>query len=181
MITIEELTALHAHDHADLGGLLRDATENGASVGYVMPIGADDIASYWLGVAAEVAAGNCKLLVARQANKLVGTAQLALAMKPNARHRAEVQKMLVHSGARRFGIGRQLMRAIEQHALAAGRTLLVLDTETNSAGQRLYAAMGYAVAGEIPKYALATLPGKSGDPSAGWSPSTFMYKFIQPS
>ncbi len=179
MITIESLTRLSPQDHVDLGLLLRDATENGASVGYILPIAEDDIGRYWQGVAAEVIAGNCTLLVARQGDQMVGTGQLALATKPNARHRAEVQKVLVHSRARQQGVARQLMLAIEQHARAAGRSLLVLDTETNSAGQLLYAAMGYEVAGEIPKYAMATSIGNPGDASGGWSPSTFMYKILQ--
>ncbi len=176
MFTIDVLTTIGADDRAALIALLGDAVEHGASVGNVLPISAADMQDYWHAVAGDVDQGNCKLMVARRDQKITGTVQLALARKPNARHRAEVQKMLVHSAARRQGIGRQLMLAAEQLARQAQRELLVLDTETHSAGHRLYLSLGYQVAGEIPRYAIATSP----DTTGGWSPSTFMYKFIAP-
>ncbi len=172
MASIDVLTTLGANDRAGLGKLLRDVVENGASVGYVLPVSTADIDVYWQGVAADVATGSCKLLVARDDDDIVGTVQLVFAGKPNGRHRAEVQKLLVHSAARRLGIARCLMTRAEEVAAAESRELLVLDTETGSGGHRLYASLGYAVAGEIPRYAIGT--------SGGWTPSTFMYKFLRP-
>ena len=67
-----------------------------------------------------------------------------------------------------------LMQAVEAAAAQRGRSLLVLDTETGSAGQHLYAALGYTAIGEIPQYAIATQGvdhGKVG--------STFMYKILR--
>ena len=49
------------------------------------------------------------------------------------------------------------MAAVEAEARGAGRWLLVLDTETQSNGQQLYAAMGYQAAGIIPDFAIATI------------------------
>lgn len=51
------------------------------------------------------------LLVARapDGRRIVGTAQLALGMRPNGMHRAEVTKVMVLREARREGIGRALM------------------------------------------------------------------------
>jgi ribosomal protein S18 acetylase RimI-like enzyme len=79
--------------------------------------------------------------------------QLALATKENGRHRAEVQKLLVHTRFRRRGIARSLMSAVEKAALRMGRTLLVLDTEEGSPAERPYEKCGYARAGIIPQYA----------------------------
>ncbi|MEI6737414.1 MAG: GNAT family N-acetyltransferase [Pseudomonadota bacterium] len=170
MVKIEVLSTLNAEDHAALARLLGDAVERGASVGYLLPFAKKEIEAYWQDVAIDVAKGNCKLLVARRVQEIIGTVQLALASKPNGRHRAEVQKLLVHSNAQRLGIGLQLMRAVEALAIAAKRTLLVLDTETDSGGCQLYKSIGYQVAGEIPCYAIGT--------SGGWTPSTFMYKLL---
>jgi len=64
--------------------------------------------------------------------------QLALATQPNAQHRAEVQKLMVHTRARRQGIGQALMTAVEVIARAAGRTLLVLDTRRGDGSEQLY-------------------------------------------
>jgi GNAT superfamily N-acetyltransferase len=62
--------------------------------------------------------------------------------------------MLVHRRARRRGLGAALMRAAEETARACGRTLLVLDTVTDSAAARLYARLGWVRVGDIPRYAL---------------------------
>ena len=92
------------------------------------------------------------VLLAFAGEELVGMVQLELPWKPNARHRAEVQKLLVHTTARRRGLGRQLMAEIERAALADGRTLLVLDTATDAA-EALYRSLGYAEIGVIERYA----------------------------
>ena len=46
------------------------------------------------------------------------------------------------------------MRAAEDAARAAGKTLLVLDTVTGGDAERLYARLGWQRVGEIPDYAL---------------------------
>jgi acetyltransferase len=48
--------------------------------------------------------------------EVAGSVQLALVQKENGRHRAEVQKLLVHSRFRNQGLGRRLMDAIEREA-----------------------------------------------------------------
>jgi acetyltransferase len=79
--------------------------------------------------------------------------QLALATQQNATHRAEVQKVMVHTRHRRQGIGQALMAAVEESAGAAGRTLLVLDTRRGDISESLYLKVGYKRAGVIPGYA----------------------------
>ncbi len=86
--------------------------------------------------------------------QIIGTAHLAFPWQPNGNHRAEVQKVLVHTCARKRGLGTALMVAIEAEARAIGRSLLFLDTERTSAGERLYEKVGYTRVGVIPKYAL---------------------------
>ena len=46
------------------------------------------------------------------------------------------------------------MRAAEDSARGAGRTLLVLDTVTGSDAERLYTRLGWHRCGAIPGYAL---------------------------
>ena len=174
MHAIRQITAHDTVLRDQLKQLLRDAVEGGASVGYVLPLADDDAGQYWQGVFAQVEDGSLILLVAENADQIIGTVQLSLCSKPNGKHRAEVQKMLVHTSARRRGLGRDLMQAVEQAARASTRSLLVLDTESGSAGQHLYAAMGYLVAGEIPNFALPTIPSQS----AKRLPTTYMYKLL---
>nr|WP_198925166.1 GNAT family N-acetyltransferase [Dictyobacter vulcani] len=100
-----------------------------------------------------VAQGTCVLLVACDAGQIVGSVQLSLATKPNAKHRAEVQKLFVLSSQRRRGVGRALMHAVEQVARDGERTLLVLDTREGDSAERLYRTLGYCEVGIIPAYA----------------------------
>ena len=174
MHAIRQITAHDTVLRDQLKQLLRDAVESGASVGYVLPLADDDAGQYWQGVFAQVEDGSLILLVAENADQIIGTVQLSLCSKPNGKHRAEVQKMLVHTSARRRGLGHDLMQAIEQAARASARSLLVLDTESGSSGQHLYAAMGYLVAGEIPNFALPTIPSQS----EKLLPTTYMYKLL---
>jgi GNAT superfamily N-acetyltransferase len=111
------------------------------------------------------------VIVARLHGRIVGTVQVDLATPPNQQHRAEVLKLLVHPLARRRGIARALMIAIELIARAEGRTLLTLDTWTGRAAELLYLSLGYVAAGVIPRYARASL-------TPDLEPTTIMYKHL---
>jgi putative acetyltransferase len=85
--------------------------------------------------------------------RALGTVGLVPAGMPNGRHRAEITKLAVRREARRQGLARRLLATAEHAATADGVTLLVLDTETGSAAERLYAAAGWQRLAEIPEYA----------------------------
>jgi acetyltransferase len=153
---ITTVDVLDAALQAELTTLLSDCVKSGASVGFVVPVAPGALEACWEATAMAVQGGTQILLIARDARALVGTVQLALPQKANARHRAEVQRLLVPPASRRRGIGRRLMKAAEQAALERGRTLLVWDTIVGTAGDHLYASMGYIRAGVIPEYALSS-------------------------
>jgi len=151
---IELLPSRTAHEKlGDLVELLQDAVDSGASVGFLPPLSREVASDYWLSVLADLEAGHRLLLGAMNGARLVGSAQLELARKPNAWHRAEVQRLLVHRSVRRQGIGERLMREIEELARHHGRTLLVLDTRQGDPSELLYRKLGYTRAGVIPGYA----------------------------
>lgn len=135
-----------------LVALLLDAVASDASVSFA-PLLPEAAEGYWEGVETELAHGHRELLLAERDGVVVGAVQLELAAQPNARHRAEVAQLLVHASARRQGIGRTLMREVEELARSHGRTLLVLDTREGDAAEQLYLALGYLRAGRIPGYA----------------------------
>jgi GNAT superfamily N-acetyltransferase len=137
----------------DLAVILADAVASGASVGFLLPFSPEDAATWWQSIERDVVHGDVVVIAARLDRRVVGTAQLRLAKWPNARHRAEVAKVLVHRSARRRGIATALMREIERLALADGRTLLILDTIAGSDAERLYRKLGWTRAAEIPEYA----------------------------
>lgn len=135
-----------------LVGLLTDAVEHGASVGFLPPLGAGEARAYWEEVVAGLASATRGLALAWVDGRLAGTAQLVEAGKANARHRAEVCKVLVHSAFRRRGLGAALLRALEAHARGRGLSTLVLDTRQGDPAERLYLAQGWIRCGVIPEY-----------------------------
>jgi len=154
MSDIERLTADQARVLLpELVALLQDTVDDGASVGFLRPLSTEIAERYWLEVIRDVAEQSRILLVTRRDGVVVGSVQLGLCTKPNGVHRAEVQKLLVHTGSRRRGIGRRLMAAIEEQARLAQRTLLYLDTEPDKPAHEMYERSGWLRAGEIPDYA----------------------------
>jgi len=156
-----------------LAGVLHACVHAGASVSFVLPFSRDDARAFWRHqVLPAVKAGTRQVLLARSSDGIVGTVQLDLATPPNQPHRAEVKKLLVHPDARRSGIARSLMAAVETQAQAAGRTLLVLDSVTGGAAERLYLSIGYVPVGVIPGYALNS-------DSTKLESTTVMYKILK--
>ena len=127
-----------------LADVLIDCVEGGASVGFMHPFTPERAESYWAAMLDSSSRGERILLVAEDvdANAVVGTVQVILTTPENQPHRGEVAKMLVHRQARRRGVGEALMRAAEDAARQAGRTLLVLDTASADA-ERLYDRLGW--------------------------------------
>jgi GNAT superfamily N-acetyltransferase len=171
-IQIERLHApVSEGDLLGLAEVLFDCVSKGASVSFVHPYSVEKALAFWRKVAASVACDERLLLAARDASgRIVGTVQVITDLPENQPHRGEVAKMLVHSSARRRGIGEALMHAAEAHALAAGRTLLVLDTVTGSDASRLYARLGWQRVGDVPNFALFP----DGTPCA----TTYFYKSL---
>lgn len=154
-IAIQRFGAEEIQTHqAELVELLRDAVDGGSSVNFIAPMDLGLAAASWEKWAGEVSAGQRIVLAALDGERVVGCVHLVLAGQPNGLHRADVQKVLVHSHARRQGIATQLMQAIEEEARAAKRSLLVLDTERGSGAEKLYERIGYARLGAIPQFAL---------------------------
>ena len=169
-MTIEQLTRNQARERVpELEALLNDAVSHGASVGFLHPLDADEASTYWEKVINELETNRVFLAAIDAGGRLIGGAQLALESRPNGRHRAEVQKLLVLSSGRRQGVGAALMRAIEAEAARRGRTLLFLDTSTGKGGAtEFYLRLGYTLAGGIPDYAA--------DPDGTLMPNAIFYK-----
>lgn len=151
IVSLTPAQALSRRD--ELIELLIDSVENGASVNFVKPMTRAKAERWWNGALASHASGERIILVAERDGRLDGTVQIVPAPQENQAFRADIAKMLVHSRARRAGLGMALLRAAEDTARGIGRTLLTLDTETGSAGDRLYAKNGWIKFGEVPGFA----------------------------
>ena len=171
MIEVRRLDAQELRTQLDaLASVLHDCVDGGASVSFMWPFSEDDARAYFETVAADVEAGGRMLLAAFDDDELVGTVQITHVWPPNQRHRADITKLLVRTSARGRGIAQRLMETAEEEARAEGKTVLVLDTITDSPAYRLYQRLGYVVVGEIPDFALY--------PDGRPCPTTFFYKRI---
>ena len=174
MLQITPLTAstfTPAHD--DLIELLRVCVHGGASIGFLAPLPISEAADYWTSLTAQIQAGSRALVVARDgaAGPIVGSGQLAFETKPNGRHRAEINKVMVLPSYRRRGIAAQIMRELERIASTRGTRLLFLDTSEGAGGaQAFYETLGYTYAGGIPDYAL--------DPDGRPAKNAIYYKLL---
>ncbi len=139
----------------ELSALLIDCVGSGASVGFLPPLSSAEAEQYWDGLSGELQSGSRILLVALSGDRIAGAVQLSLCMKKNGRHRAEVEKLMVHTSHRSGGIGRALLVALEQAAQEHDRKLLVLDTRTGDVASTLYRKHGYIESGQIPAFALS--------------------------
>ena len=153
-IAIEELTPGALEAALDgLAEVLHASVLEGASVGFVLPFAVAEARRFWEGQRGAVAAGDKRILVAREGARILGTTTLIVGMPPNGRQRGEIAKVLVHPAARRRGVARLLMLRAEAEAQRDGRRTLVLDT-AGEAAEQLYLALGWRVAGVVPNYAL---------------------------
>lgn len=143
-----------ARDLNDLAEVLRAVVYGGAGVSFVVPFSMEQSRAFWRDrVLPGAREGTRRVLITRVDDRIVGTVQIDLATPPNQPHRAEVNKLLVHPTARRRGLARALMIALEDEARSAGRSLLTLDTWTGGPAEDLYRSLGYTVVGVIPRFA----------------------------
>lgn len=151
--------------------VLENCVAGGASVSFIHPLAREKARHFWSGVAASVGRGERIVLVAEdEAGEIIGTVQVVLDQPENQPHRADVSKLLVHEKARRQGLARALMDALESEARAHGKSVLVLDTATGSGAENFYQQCGWQRVGEIPRYALM--------PDGNVTATTFFYKFL---
>lgn len=165
-ITIERIGKdARVADVKGLAELLLDAVDDNAGVSFMPGLTRAAAENWWRSV---LAVDRAIVLVARDGEGVAGTVQIQPSWAPNQPHRGDVAKLIVHRRARRRGIGRALMTALEQEARAAGFTLLLLDSRKDDHPERLYASMGWTRVGEVPEFAL--------NPDGSMCSTVFYYK-----
>jgi predicted N-acetyltransferase YhbS len=157
------------NDITALADLLLDAVDRNAGISFMAGLTADEAVAWWRTLLS-TSSDRAIVLVARDAEGVVGTVQLQPAWAPNQPHRADVAKLIVHRRAQGAGIARALMQALEEAAVAAGFTLLVLDTCKGSKAERLYTSLGWIRVGEVPRYAL--------NPDGSYCDTVFFFKQV---
>ncbi len=137
---------------AALADVLVDCVAGGASVGFLDPLHPVQARAWWHATLADP--GTMTWVGRAEDGRIVGTVRLVLAGLPNARHRAEVSKLLVRRSDRGRGAASALMSTVEDAARRLGRTTLLLDTQSGSVAERLYERRGWERVGVVPDHAL---------------------------
>lgn len=159
-----------------LAELLLDSVAEGNSIGFLADLTREQARDWWRAALQEpdtitwvaidpTAAGNGD---GQDCGDVVGCVRLIPTGKDNARHRAEVGKLLVHRRARRQGIASALMSTVEDQALSTGQVLLLLDTCTGSAADTAYRGWGWTAYGVVEDHAAL--------PNGRLAPTTFFTK-----
>jgi GNAT superfamily N-acetyltransferase len=137
-----------------LADLLVDVVLGGASLGFLAPLDYERACAYWLSLRDQVRSGDRLVHVALCGDQIVGSGQLLLSRWPNARHRVELQKLLVSPPFQGRGIGRLLMGALHDEARCQGRSLVLLGARRGGSAEAFYRALGYHEVGVVPGYSI---------------------------
>ena len=146
---------------ADLHRLIHAVCELGGAIGWLTPPPRRDTDTWLRGVLADVAAGNAALCTVLDGDPGLDTSPdraptVALGLwrrHPAAvfTHLAELQKIMVHPGARGRDLGAVVVRELMGHARAAGLHTLQLGVRGNNhLAIELYERLGFTVWGRLP-------------------------------
>lgn len=150
---VAEVEALAGSDLEELCEAAEDAIGDGGGFGWITPPRRHVMEAYWRGV---LLVPQRSLFIARFEGTIAGSAQL---VRPtaNAEARAFAVDLTTHfiaPWARRRGLGRRLVEAVEQAAQGEGYRVINLDVrETQDGAIVLYDQMGYQRWGTHPRYA----------------------------
>ncbi len=150
---VERLEALTDDDLAALCEAADAAILDGGGFGWLNSPGRAGMQRYYRGV---LLVPERELFVARLNGVVVGSVQLAQPSRNNEAQAfaATLLHAFVAPYARRQGLGRMLVRAVEDHAKSAGFHVLNLDVrESQEAAIALFEAASYARWGTHPAYA----------------------------
>ncbi|KAE9582315.1 hypothetical protein CGMCC3_g1830 [Colletotrichum fructicola] len=151
-----------------------------SSIGFRAPLSEEDATAYWTSLSSDVSGADplVYLFVVKgpaksNDNNTLATFQLGQNPKETHKHKIEVRKLLVHPAQRGGGIGRKLMDFAERFARdGLGKTMILLDTASETPARGFYLKLGYVEWGVCPAYAQNAL-GRLHDCS-------FFLKMLQP-
>ena len=144
--------------------LLKDAVKVGGTLGFMLPMTEDKLDRYWSGVARDLEAGERELLAAIEHGKVIGAFQIAYEKAESVSHRADLQKLMVHSSEQRRGVARALLVDALERMPALGVAMYTITTMTGGGSEALVRSLLFTRFGVMPHYGL-TPDGKLHDAS----------------
>lgn len=139
-----------------------DVTNAGGAVGFVPPVGPDDVRPALDAHLAEVSAGTAYLGLLRLDGDPAGFAVVVGSTRPLFRHWATVLRLQVHPRFQGRGAGRTLLDGVAGLARADGLDFLHLTYRDGLGLGRFYESCGFVEVGRIPG-AIRVAPGDDRD------------------
>lgn len=136
----------------DLNALLLDAVEQGASIGFSLPLSEQEAQDYWQSVNTELQQNARQVVLVREAGTIVGAIQLALSAKANALHRVSLEKWMVHSRYQAQGLGSALLQGAEKIAASLNAELLICEAQVGDRSEAVLVSHDWQKVGDIPNY-----------------------------
>jgi len=153
-LAVERVQSLTERDLAELAEATAAAIIEGGGFGWVKPQSRDTLARYFQGV---LLVPERSLFLARKDGVIVGAAQLVRPPRNNEAQAFSAQLMhfFLAPYARGCGLGRLLLRKVEEYAAAIGVRVLNLDVRaTQTSAIQLFERGGFVRWGTHPAYAL---------------------------
>lgn len=152
-VEVDRLDLARAAEAASAHRVLADLVSAGAALGWVDPPTYDEVARLLGRLAAEVAAGDASVRVARVDGRLVGIGWWRRYERPTHRPHADLEKVGVATGLQGRGIGAALTAALVDDARSAGIEVLTLDLRGDNATARgVYDRLGFVEYGRLPGF-----------------------------
>ncbi len=139
-----------------------DVTNAGGAVGFVPPVGKDDVAPVLDRLLEGVHSGRDVLAVLAVDGATAGFASLVGSLTPLRRHWATVLRVQVHPSYQGSGLGRVLMTGLHDLARARGLEFLYLTARGGTGVDAFYRRLGYTECGRLPG-AIRVAPGDDRD------------------
>jgi GNAT superfamily N-acetyltransferase len=148
--------------HAALLSCWTDVVNAGGAVGFVAPVTRADVAPWLDATLVAVRNGRDALCVLEVDGEPAGFAVLVADDSPLKPHWCTVRRVQVHPSRQGDGLGRALMRGVQEIARARGWEFLQLSVRGGTGTEAFYAGLGYAEVGRFPG-ALRLAPGDDRD------------------
>ncbi|EXL40701.1 hypothetical protein FOCG_16851 [Fusarium oxysporum f. sp. radicis-lycopersici 26381] len=127
-----------------------------SSIGFHAPLSTTKATEFWSSQSPQLFGLNPRatLFVLARDTTAVGTISLVTHPKETHAHKVEVGKLLVSAAERGHGLGRKLMEMAERFAKEElGKTMVLLDTASDTPARGFYLKLGYTEWGVCPQYA----------------------------
>ncbi|KAH7191844.1 putative histone acetyltransferase [Fusarium flagelliforme] len=125
-----------------------------SALGFHAPLPLVKSEEFWLSLSPKLSTTTNLFVLVRYSDRIVATVQLVTYEKVTFAHKVEIAKLLVREDERGLGLGRKLMEFAERYAKdVLGKSMVMLDTASDTPARGFYLKLGYTEWGVCPNYA----------------------------